>query len=79
MQVQTATQIVTYTPKRSRTEYLCKRNADLVTRFYFWFEVRRTRMDDVYTILAREFYLSPRTVEDLIKKNGELLDNLYKK
>jgi hypothetical protein len=78
MQVQVLT-ITQSTTKRNRSEYLLKRNTDLVKRFYFWFETKRTRIDDVYIILGREFYLSPRTVEDLISKNGEILDSLYRK
>jgi len=58
-------------------ELLTKRNEALIKRFYYWFETKRTRIDDVYVILSREFFISSRTVENIVRDNSDLLDKLY--
>jgi hypothetical protein len=74
------TQTTTFNRKQSiRTINTVQRNQKIVERFYHWFETKRTRIDDVYRIVASEFCLSPRTIEDIIARNGSLLDELYKK
>jgi hypothetical protein len=75
----TAPNFTTSRKQSIRTINTAQRNQKIVERFYFWFETKRTRIDDVYRIVASEFCLSPRTVEDIIARNGSWLDELYKR
>ena len=61
-------------PKRIR-----QRNIALIKKFYHLYEVKEIRYDRVITKLANEeFFLSENTIEQIIKRNIDLLDRLAK-
>ena len=63
---------------RAREERLEARNRLLAARFYYWTELRRRRFDDVMHILSEsEFFMSERTVTDVLRDAGQHLSELY--
>ena len=51
----------------SRKDRVNKRNILLVTRYYYWSEIRRLRFDDVLEILStREFFVESRTITNAL-------------
>lgn len=46
-----------------------QRNLALRQRFLELYDQRRLRIDDVFALLAEEFFLSPRTVARLLQEN----------
>jgi hypothetical protein len=66
--------------KGRNPELVCLRNEKLVRRFYYWFEVKRLRIDDVLLKLSREeFFIEETTIMELLKENQSLLDAMYRK
>lgn len=59
----------------TRKDRLTKRDELLLTRYYYWTEIKRRRFDDVTSILAdQEFFLDPRYISDKLLEH----DDLYK-
>lgn len=58
-------------------ELIERRNRKLVSRYYHLTEVERKRFDDVVFILSNnEFFLTEHTINQLLKKNMHLLDEI---
>jgi hypothetical protein len=68
------------TQKGRNAGLLQRRDQKLIRRFYYWFETRRRRLDDVLKILSQdEFFISEGRIMEIIKENDELLNSLYQK
>ncbi len=64
----------------SRKDRVNKRNILLVTRYYYWSEIRRLRFDDVLEILStREFFVEGRTITNALLDYSNYLSELCKK
>lgn len=62
----------------TREERIDARNQLMAARFYYWTEVRRRRFDDVMHILSEsEFFMSERTITDVLRDAGQLLSDLH--
>ena len=62
----------------TRAERREARRRLLAARFYYWTEVRRRRFDDVMHILSEsEFFMSERTITDVLRDAGQLLSDLH--
>ncbi|MGN7787405.1 hypothetical protein ACTJIJ_22925 [Niabella sp. 22666] len=60
--------------KGRNPKFIELRNRYLVKRYYFWYEVKRTRRDDVLNKLAyEEIFLDPEYINTLILQNSNLL------
>lgn len=68
----------TDTGKTSRQEHVYRRNRELITRYYYWTEIRRRRFDDVMRILSEEFHVEDRTISNALLDFSDYLDGLYK-
>jgi hypothetical protein len=56
------------------------RNQKLILRFYFWYDQKRLRRDDVIRILSEEeFFLQPYTIREIINSNSDKLKELRQK
>ncbi|MET4080088.1 hypothetical protein ABIB40_000028 [Pedobacter sp. UYP30] len=56
--------------------YAVERNECLLTRFYFYYYIKKRRFDTTLSDLAKEFYISTRTITNYIADNGEMLKKL---
>jgi hypothetical protein len=66
--------------KGRNADLIRRRNEKLVRRFYYWFETKRLRVDDVLKKLSEEeFFITEERIMELIKQNSDLLDSLYQK
>jgi|GEM_PF-2708870 hypothetical protein len=65
--------------KKGRSADLIKlRDERLVRRFYYWYETKRLRYDDVLNKLStEEFFISETRIETIITENQSLLDSLF--
>jgi len=53
------------------------RNERMIIRYYYWREIQRRRMDDVFLILSNdEFYLHETTIRRIISGNLHLFHQL---
>lgn len=60
-------------------ELIQRRNVKLLIRFHHMTEVQRRRFDDVVTILStEEFFISEKTVWQIVKRNLDILDKISK-
>lgn len=64
--------------KGRSAELIKQRNDRLVHRFYYWYETKRLRYDDVLRKLStEEFFISEARIRAIISENSELLDSLF--
>lgn len=65
--------------KRGRDEELVNlRNQALCRRFYYWSEIKRLRIDDVFDKLSREeFFLSEQRIMVLLRENSDILSEIH--
>ena len=71
-----------YKPGKGRSVDLIKmRNYTLVNMYYYYTEVKCLRYDYTIEALSRAFFISGRTIQDIIKEkqNSKLLAGIYKK
>jgi hypothetical protein len=54
-------------PHPSHTERLKERNLSIKQRFDELYKVKRVRKDDVLAMVAKEFWLSERTIMSVLK------------
>lgn len=55
------------------------RNQKLILRYYYWYDVKRMRTDDVLNILSQhEFFLKEYTIREIIRCNIDRLKELRK-
>lgn len=61
--------------KGRNRELIERRNAQIVSRYYFWTEVQRLRFDDAIRQLSEnEFFLSESRIIQILKKTRAGLD-----
>ncbi len=53
------------------------RNRLLVCRYYYYSELKKLRYDAVLERLMNEFFLSVRTIQNILLEYSELLGDLY--
>lgn len=64
--------------KRGRNENLiAERNECLIYRYYYYSKIHRLRYADMIEKMQKEFYLSERTVADIIQVNSELVSRIF--
>ncbi len=66
--------------KRNVNRYhrLKRRNYAVITRYYYWTEIKRRRFDDVIRILSEnEFFVEERTIHNAIAELQPLYSKLY--
>jgi hypothetical protein len=64
--------------KGRNADLIRQRNESLVKRFFYWYETKRLRYDDVLRKLStEEFYISESRIEVIISENQSKLDCLY--
>jgi len=64
-------------PRGRSLELIEKRNKRLIERYYYWSEVKRRRLDDVFIILSQqEFFIHERTILEILRKNNDYLNSL---
>lgn len=63
---------------KGRNPHLIKlRNEHLVKRYYYWYELKRLRRDDVLEILStKEVFLDIAYINTVLLQNSELLKQL---
>ena len=57
------------------------RNYTLVNMYYYYTEIKRLRYDDTIEALSRAFFISGRTIHNIMKEkqNNKLLSGIFKK
>ncbi|MEZ5195090.1 MAG: transposase [Bacteroidales bacterium] len=57
---------------------MLRRDKKLCERYYYWFEVKRLRYDDVLKTLSEdEFFISEQRIVQIIRNNNEYIDRLF--
>lgn len=59
-------------------ELVNQRKEVILYRYYYYSKLKRMRYDDVIPILKSEFFLSNRTIIDIINKEIDMLKDIYK-
>jgi len=68
--------------KKGRSGDLIKmRNYTLINMYYYYTEIKRLRYDYTIEALSRDFFISERTVQNVMKQpeNNKLLSSIYAK
>lgn len=61
----------------NKSELLQTRNRLLVSRYYYYFHLRRMREDDVFHLLSKsEFFITPDTIYRLVIDQNDFLNEL---
>jgi hypothetical protein len=65
------------TPKKGRNaDYDALRNELLIYRYYYYGKFTKLRYTVIMNHLNREFFISPRTIADIISANASIMQNL---
>lgn len=65
--------------RRGRNEMLIEnRNECLFYRFYYYSRIKRLRYEDVLEVISNEFFLTPRTISNLIADESEYQKEVFK-
>lgn len=60
-----------------KKQFRHKRNLQIVTRYYYWYDVKRLRRDDALQKLSdEEFFLDTRTISGIIFQNVDFYKKL---
>jgi hypothetical protein len=64
---------------KGRSKILIKeRNQCICLRYWYHSKRHKRRYDEVLKLLSKEFYLSERTIVDVVSENANLIKNVYK-
>lgn len=60
------------------TELINKRNESIYYRYYFYGKIKKLTYADTFMALSNEFYLSERTIADIIQKASDKINIVFK-
>lgn len=64
---------------QNRRNNLIMRNNAIIARYYYYSELRRIRLDDSISLVARDFYLSEISVERIVRAGNDALNEIIMK
>ena len=66
----------TTSEKKVKGVQTAERDAALAYRFYYYYELKRTRFDDILPDLEREFFIASNTIVERLTVNDTLLKDI---
>jgi hypothetical protein len=65
--------------RRGRNEILIEnRNECLLYRYYYYAKIKRLRYEDVLEVVSKEFFISTRTITNILMEESEYQKKVFK-
>jgi hypothetical protein len=65
--------------RRGRSEvFIANRNECLLYRYYYYAKIKRFRLEHVLEAVSKEFFISDRTITNIIEAHSELRKKVFK-
>lgn len=70
--------VVGKTNKKGRNvELIFKRNDCMLYRYYYYSKLMKRRYSDIITLLSNDFFISERTIIDIVSQNSTKLKEIF--